>query len=106
MATTEVRARSAHLRRCGELLDAARVVFAAHGYRTASMDAIAEQANSTKPTLYAHFGSKQELFRRLFEREDMAMSNAMLPIYATLPGHGVAEIVSIAFGAGSDLWPP
>ncbi|MEU1520971.1 TetR/AcrR family transcriptional regulator [Nocardia rhamnosiphila] len=84
-----------------ELLDAARVVFAAHGYRTASMDAIAEQANSTKPTLYAHFGSKQELFRRLFEREAAAMSAAMLPVYATMPGREMAEMVSIAFGTGA-----
>ncbi|MGW5388120.1 TetR/AcrR family transcriptional regulator [Nocardia sp. NPDC003963] len=84
-----------------ELLDAARVVFAAHGYRTASMDAIAQHANSTKPTLYAHFGSKQELFRRLFEREAAAMSAAMLPVYATMPGREMAEMVSIAFGAGT-----
>ncbi|MEV6278118.1 TetR/AcrR family transcriptional regulator [Nocardia sp. NPDC051832] len=82
-----------------ELLDAACVAFAELGYRGTSMDAVARQANSTKPTLYAHFGSKEELFRRLFHREADIMRAALLPVYATLPGRPVLEMVQVALGA-------
>ena len=44
------------------ILDGARQVFLAHGYSGASMEAIAEAAPVSKPTLYSHFGSKHELF--------------------------------------------
>ena len=44
------------------ILDAARRVFLAHGYSGASMEAIAEAAPVSKPTLYSHFGGKYELF--------------------------------------------
>ena len=44
------------------ILKAARSVFVRSGYRGASMDAIAEEAPVSKPTLYSHFGSKHELF--------------------------------------------
>ncbi|GAB4583799.1 TetR/AcrR family transcriptional regulator [Nocardia sp. IFM 10818] len=86
-----------------ELLDAARAVFAEHGYRAGNMDAIARQANSTKPTLYKHFGSKEDLFRRLFDREAAAMRAAVLPVYATLPGRELPDMVQVALGAGV-LW--
>lgn len=83
-----------------ELLDAACAVFAELGYRAASMDAIASRANSTKPTLYAHFGSKKDLFRRLFEREATVMQATLLPVYDTLPGRELSEMVQVALGAG------
>ncbi|MFB7716004.1 TetR/AcrR family transcriptional regulator [Nocardia sp. NPDC056100] len=83
-----------------ELLDAACAVFAEHGYRAASMDAIARRANSTKPTLYAHFGSKPELFRRLFRREAEVMQATLLPVYETLPGRELSDMVQAALGAG------
>ncbi|MEV0245602.1 TetR/AcrR family transcriptional regulator [Nocardia sp. NPDC050712] len=82
-----------------ELLDAACAVFAETGYRAASMEAVAHRANSTKPTLYAHFGSKAELFRRLFHREAAIMRAALLPVYATLPGRPLREMVEVALGA-------
>ncbi|BBL72709.1 TetR/AcrR family transcriptional regulator [Methylogaea oryzae] len=44
------------------ILDAAKRVFIAHGYSGASMEAIAEAAPVSKPTLYSHFKGKQELF--------------------------------------------
>jgi AcrR family transcriptional regulator len=52
-----------------ELLDAAREVFAARGFAAATMSAIADAGNSTKPTLYAHFGDKDALYARLLQRE-------------------------------------
>ena len=44
------------------ILKAARTIFVRSGYRGASMEAIAEEAPVSKPTLYSHFGSKHELF--------------------------------------------
>jgi len=44
------------------ILDAAKRIFIAHGYSGASMEAIAEAAPVSKPTLYSHFHGKQELF--------------------------------------------
>lgn len=40
---------------------AAREVFAEHGYHAASIGEIARRAGITKPTLYDHFPSKQDL---------------------------------------------
>jgi len=44
------------------VLDAAATLFMAHGYGDVSMDAIAREASVSKATLYAHCGSKVQLF--------------------------------------------
>jgi AcrR family transcriptional regulator len=51
------------------ILDAATAVFAAEGFDRAAMDAIAARAGTTKPTLYARFGSKDALFAAAVGRE-------------------------------------
>lgn len=55
--------------RRAQLMDAARGLFAAHGYAGTSMDVIAEQASVSKPVLYQHFGGKHELFLELLDQE-------------------------------------
>lgn len=45
------------------ILDAAGPIFAQLGYERASVDAIADSAQVSKPTVYAHFGNKEQLFR-------------------------------------------
>ncbi|MDX6431321.1 MAG: hypothetical protein QOE54_3687 [Streptosporangiaceae bacterium] len=70
------------------LLDAARAVFAEHGFRQATMEAIARRANSTKPTLYAHFGDKDALYRAAISREAAALRQWVTTAYqaaTTLP---------------------
>jgi AcrR family transcriptional regulator len=64
-----------------ELLDAARAVFAQKGLKSATMDAIAERANSTKPTLYAHFGDKVALYRATVAREAVALRRWLVTAY-------------------------
>lgn len=64
-----------------ELLDAARAVFAEKGLKSATMDAIAERANSTKPTLYAHFGDKLALYRATVAREAVALRRWLVTAY-------------------------
>jgi AcrR family transcriptional regulator len=44
------------------ILEAATRMFSQHGVRRASVDLIAERAQVAKPTIYAHFRSKDELF--------------------------------------------
>src|SRR6202023_2903248 len=44
------------------VLRAARRAFLASGFGVVSMDAIAREAGVSKATVYAHFGSKEELF--------------------------------------------
>jgi len=54
------------------LIDAAAAVFAAQGYRGATMREIAERAGANLAAAHYHFGSKQELYREVarvhFER--------------------------------------
>jgi AcrR family transcriptional regulator len=64
-----------------ELLDAARSVFVERGFVGATMEAIAERADSTKPTLYAHFGDKQALYEALISREADSLGRWMLSSY-------------------------
>ncbi|MCG6659635.1 TetR family transcriptional regulator [Halomonas campisalis] len=60
-----------------EILTAAERVFAAHGYRGASVQAIAEAAGLPKSNVLYYMGSKRGLYVRLLERM-MARWNALL----------------------------
>ena len=48
--------------RCGEILDAARKVFASKGFANATVDEIAEAAEVAKGTIYLYFQSKREIY--------------------------------------------
>ncbi|MCW2689333.1 MAG: TetR family transcriptional regulator [Mycobacterium sp.] len=52
-----------------QMLDAAVEVFSVNGYHETSMDAIAAQAQISKPMLYLYYGSKEELFGACLNRE-------------------------------------
>lgn len=60
-----------------QMLDAAVEIFAARGYRAASMDAIAAEAKISKPMLYLYYGSKDELFSAVVVRESERLVSAM-----------------------------
>ncbi|MEV1001870.1 TetR family transcriptional regulator [Nonomuraea sp. NPDC050202] len=47
------------------ILEAARALFAARGYRATSMQAIADEVGITKAALYYHFDSKEEILHQL-----------------------------------------
>jgi TetR/AcrR family transcriptional regulator, mexJK operon transcriptional repressor len=51
------------------ILGAAKRAFLASGFGAVSMDAIARDAGVSKATVYAHFGSKEELFGAVIGRE-------------------------------------
>ncbi|TMK24657.1 MAG: TetR/AcrR family transcriptional regulator [Actinobacteria bacterium] len=65
------------------LLDGATAVFAEGGFEGATMDAIAARAGTTKPTLYARFGSKEELFAAAVEREYELRKTRLFEAYGT-----------------------
>jgi AcrR family transcriptional regulator len=48
--------------RCAEILDAARKVFARHGFEGATVDEIADAAGLAKGTVYLYFPSKREIY--------------------------------------------
>jgi len=48
---------------------AATEVFAEHGYARASIDEIAQRSGVSAPIVYDHFASKEDLYRRLLERQ-------------------------------------
>ena len=51
------------------ILAGAKRMFLAAGFGAVSMDAIAREAGVSKATVYAHFGSKEELFGAVIARE-------------------------------------
>src|SRR5690606_1647190 len=52
-----------------QMLDAAVQMFSVNGYHETSMDAIAAEAQISKPMLYLYYGSKEELFAACLDRE-------------------------------------
>ena len=52
-----------------QVLDAAVAVFSEAGFHGASMEAVAERAGVSKPLVYAHGGTKEELFAACLRRE-------------------------------------
>ncbi|MFW0791256.1 TetR/AcrR family transcriptional regulator [Gordonia sp. CPCC 205333] len=83
-----------------DLLDAALEEFAKNGYANTSMGQIAEVAQSTKPTLYAHFGSKQDLFNRVIQRELMNVVRELFPYYDSVLNSPLEDSVDILINVG------
>jgi AcrR family transcriptional regulator len=73
-------------RRREQLLDVALEVFARQGYHQASMNDIAEAAGVTKPVLYQHFESKQELYLELLQDVSTRLQQAVLEATAVATG--------------------
>lgn len=55
------------------------------------MSEIADQANSTKPTLYAHFGGKDQLYSRLLQREAEQARAHLFDAYEAAAALGLRE---------------
>jgi AcrR family transcriptional regulator len=60
-----------------QMLDAAVRTFGQRGYRTASMDEIAELAGVSKPLVYLYLNSKEDLFTACIRREAKALVEAV-----------------------------
>lgn len=51
----------------GQILKGAMKAFLAYGYEGTSMDKVAQEAGTSKPTIYSHFKDKEALFASLIE---------------------------------------
>jgi AcrR family transcriptional regulator len=83
-----------------QLLDAALATFDQRGYQGAQMAEIAHRASTTKPTLYARLGGKEEIYIRVVEREGARFASRLAGVYkdaATLPLHGLVELAVRGF---------
>jgi len=72
----------------GELIAAARELFARQGYAATSLDEIAAAAHVTKGAVYHHFAGKRDVFRAVYELEQQRL----------------AEIESRAYRRKRDPW--
>ena len=77
------------------ILDAAKQAFLANGYSGASIEAIAMAAPVSKPTLYNHFKSKQELFAAVIAAQCAALLSTLADVKAEF-SDPVAGLKSIA----------
>jgi AcrR family transcriptional regulator len=89
-APPRARRPSEHVTR--DLLDAAAVEFAAHGFAGASTRRIAERAGAHQPQINYHFTSKDQLWRATVDHLFACMD-------AALPGFGAGTSVDAAFEA-------
>lgn len=78
------------------LLEAAAGVFAARGYRGATMREIALRARANLAAAHYHFGSKQELYlevaRSYFEEIEERLTAAGVDAHSPAPGRSRAEL--------------
>jgi AcrR family transcriptional regulator len=84
-------------RRREQLLEVALGVFARQGFHQASMNEIAVAAGVTKPVLYQHFESKQELYLELLADVADKLQDAVLK--ATAEADGPRDQVERGFRA-------
>jgi AcrR family transcriptional regulator len=59
------------------IINAAREVFARHGFRKTTMDDIAQAARKGKSSLYHYFKSKDDVFRAVVEKEANILEREM-----------------------------
>jgi AcrR family transcriptional regulator len=60
--------------RSAQLLELADQLFAERGFHAASMDELARRAGVSKPVIYDHFGSKEQLFATCVRRTGEALA--------------------------------
>jgi AcrR family transcriptional regulator len=74
-----------------EALDAALRVFWTRGYEGASLPELTKAMGINRPSLYAAFGNKEELFKRAVERYVRGFGGALEEAIAQPTARGVAE---------------
>ncbi|MCW3010582.1 MAG: transcriptional regulator, TetR family [Solirubrobacterales bacterium] len=73
-----------------QVLDAARALFAARGFRDVTMDAVAAAVGVTKPLLYNYFGNKEQLYLACVRRTGEELEQAVSAAVAAAPTPGEA----------------
>jgi AcrR family transcriptional regulator len=68
-----------------DLIEAARVLFAEHGYAATSLNTITERADVTKGALYHHFRDKRDLFTVVFTELERELLSSITAAAAAEP---------------------
>jgi AcrR family transcriptional regulator len=74
-----------------EALDRAMILFWRKGYEGASLSDLTEAMGITRPSLYAAFGNKEELFRQALDRYDERTANFLVASIEAPTARAVAE---------------
>ena len=74
-----------------QLLDVAETVFAEHGYQDTTMELIAAEAGITKPVIYDHFGSKENLLVAVVARAREDLLSSTKTALDAIPPHSPVE---------------
>jgi AcrR family transcriptional regulator len=82
------------------LIEAARVLFAEHGYAGVGTEEIVRAAGVTRGALYHHFGGKRDLFEAVYERIEVELARRIAT--GALAG-GAAEPLA-AMRAGAEMF--
>ena len=85
------------------ILDAACAAFAGEGFDRTTMAAIAERAGTTKPTLYARFGSKERLFEAAVQREYELLIDHLFAAYDSAPDAPIRDRLRLWTSAYFDV---
>ncbi|GAA4087000.1 TetR/AcrR family transcriptional regulator [Nonomuraea sp. NPDC050663] len=83
------------------IVEAAFRVFAREGYAQASVDVIAAEAGVAKPTIYAHLGGKEQMFREVIRStaaRGIAKSSAVLTELPADPPDLREALIAVAWG--------
>jgi AcrR family transcriptional regulator len=94
-------------RRKAAIIQVASQLFAANGYRDASLASVAEGAGLTLPGLLHHFRSKQELLFAVLkdkERRDKAVVAEAISAYPDDVAHLLEALVARNAAARDDTW--
>ena len=87
-----------------QVLDAARAVFAQHGYHGATIEAVARGAETPRPTVYEIFGSKDELFAALVDDAAERVIARLSASFTESADYSVEDFVRHNFAAVFDLF--
>lgn len=82
-----------------QAVDAAQELFAEHGYRDVTMDAVAAAVGVTKPLLYNYFGNKEQLYLACTRRTAGALSAEIdrAVAAASNPGDALKQVLRAFF---------
>lgn len=80
-----------------KILDAAEVLFAAHGYHPTSLRAITRAARVNLAAVHYHFGSKQALLEAVIARRLTPLNAERQTLLAALPATAVTAAILRAF---------
>lgn len=82
------------------LIDAARPLFANHGFSDVALESIVRAAGVTRGALYHHFADKTELFAAVFEQVEQEVASRMGEAIAASQASDPVEIMLL----GANFW--